>query len=323
MKAIVVREFGEPDVLRIEEVPNPVPGASQVLVRIKSVGVNPVDTYIRRGAYARKPALPYTPGADAGGIVETTGANAAAFAPGDRVYVTGTSAGPFGTYAELAVCNLDQVYTLPDRVAFEQGASIGVPYGTAYRALFHRAQARPGETVLVHGGSGGVGTAAIQLARAAGLVVYATAGTDAGLELATAQGASSVFNHRAPGYSGQMLEATGGRGFDVILEMLANVNLNADLGLLALRGRVVVVGNRGTVEIDARQTMARDADIRGMTLFNTSPADMAEIHAAIGAGLREGTLRPVVGRTFPLADARVAHEAVLSPGALGKIVMVV
>lgn len=322
MKAIVVHAFGEPEVLRFEDAPDPAAGPGQVLVRIRAAGVNPVDTYIRRGAYARKPSLPFTPGADAAGVVEALGPDVAAFSVGDRVYVTGTTAGPFGTYAERAVCQLAQVYALPDRVTFPQGAAIGVPYGTAYRALFHRAQARPGETVLVHGGSGGVGTAAIQFARAAGLVVFATAGTDAGRDLATAQGASQVFNHRAPDYAAQMLGATGGRGFDVIIEMLANVNLNTDLGLLAPRGRVVVVGNRGTVEIDARQAMARDADVRGMTLFNTSQPEMAEIHAAIGAGLREGTLYPIVGREFPLADARLAHEAVLSPGAHGKIVLV-
>jgi NADPH:quinone reductase len=321
VKAIVVREFGEPDVLRLEDVPDPVPGGGQVLVQVRAAGVNPVDTYIRRGAYARKPALPFTPGADAAGTVAAVGPDAAAFAVGDRVYITGTVAGAYGAYAEMAVCNVTQAYPLPDAVSFEQGAAIAVPYGTAYRALFQRAQARPGETVLVHGGSGGVGTAAIQLARAAGMVVFATAGTDAGLDLATAQGAAHVFNHRAPDYSARIMAATGGRGLDVILEMLANVNLNTDLGLLATRGRIVVIGNRGTVEIDARQAMARDADIRGMILFNTSPAEMAEIHAAIGAGLREGALRPIVGRTFPLADARLAHEAVLSPGAHGKIVL--
>ena len=321
MKAIVVREFGDPDVLRLEDVPDPSAGPGQVVVGIHATGVNPVETYIRKGAYARKPALPFTPGADAAGTIAAVGPGVEAFAVGDRVYITGTAAGAYGAYAEMAACDMSQVYPLPDGVTFQQGAAVGVPYVTAYRALFQRAQARPGDTVLVHGGSGGVGTAAIQLARAAGMVVFATAGTDAGLELATAQGASQVFNHRTTDYAQHILAATGGRGVDVILEMLANVNLNRDLGLLAARGRVVVIGNRGTVEIDARQAMARDADIRGMILFNTSPAEMAEIHAAIGAGLREGTLCPIVGREFLLADARLAHEAVLSPGAHGKIVL--
>jgi NADPH2:quinone reductase len=321
VKAIVIREFGEPDVMRVEEVPNPAPGPGQVLVRVRAVGVNPVDTYVRRGAYARKPRLPYTPGADAAGIVQAVGTGVSRVAPGQRVYITGTVAGAYGACAELAVCDPAQVHPLPDSVSFEQGAAVGVPYGTAYRAIVQRAEARPGETVLVHGGSGGVGTAAIQLARAAGMVVLATAGTERGLAHLAAMGAAHGFNHNTPDYTDRIMDATAGLGVDVILEMLANVNLNRDLGLLARKGRVVVIGSRGAIEIDARQAMARDADIRGMILFNTSPADMAEIHAALGAGLANGTLRPVVGREFALEDAPLAHVTVMSPGAHGKIVL--
>ena len=323
MKAIVVREFGDPTVMRVEDVPNPEAGPGQVLVQIRAVGVNPVDTYIRKGAYARKPALPYTPGADAAGTVKAVGAGVTALSPGQRVYIIGTIAGASGACAELAVCEPAEVHPLPDALSFEQGAAIGVPYGTAYRALFHRAEARPGETVLVHGGSGGVGTAAIQLASAAGLVVMATAGTDRGLAHVTAQGSTHAFDHRAADHVDQIMAATGGRGVDLVLEMLANVNLNHDLGMLARKGRVIVIGNRGTVEIDPRQTMSRDADIRGMTLFNASASEMAEIHAALGAGLHNGTLRPVVGREFPLAEAPAAHDAVMAPGARGKIVLTV
>jgi NADPH:quinone reductase len=321
VKAIVVREFGEPDVMRVEEVPNPAPGPGQLLVRVRAVGVNPVDTYIRKGVYARKPKLPYTPGADAAGVIKALGTGVTHFVPGQRVYLIGTIAGAYGACAELAVCEPAQVHPLPDSISFEQGAAVGVPYGTAYRAIFQRAEARPGESVLVHGGSGGVGTAAIQLARAAGMVVLATAGTERGLAHLTAQGAAYAFNHRTMDYAERIMEATGGRGVDIILEMLANANLNRDLGLLARQGRVVVIGSRGTIEIDPRQTMARDADIRGMILFNASPAEMAEIHAALGAGLANGTLRPVVGREFALEEAPLAHAAVMSPGAHGKIVL--
>jgi NADPH2:quinone reductase len=321
VKAIVVREFGDPDVMRVEDVPNPAPGPGQLLVRIRAVGVNPVDTYVRKGAYSRRPKLPYTPGADAAGVVQAVGHGVAHVVPGKRVYIIGTVAGAYGACAELAVCEPAQVHPLPDSVSFEQGAAVGVPYGTAYRAIFQRAQARPGEWVLVHGGSGGVGTAAIQLARAAGMVVLATAGTDRGLAHLAAMGAAHGFNHNTPDYTDRIMEATEGRGVDVVLEMLANVNLGRDLGLLARKGRVIVIGNRGAIEIDPRQAMARDADIRGMILFNTSPADMAEIHAALGAGLANGTLRPVVGREFALEDAPLAHVAVMSPGAHGKIVL--
>lgn len=321
MKAIVVREFGDPTVMRVEEVPTPAPGSDQVLVRLRAAGVNPVDTYVRRGVYARRPHLPYTPGADGAGTVHAIGARVTRFAPGDRVYVTATVAGPYGSYAEYAVCDPAQIHPLPHNVSFAQGAALGVPYGTAYRALMQRAAARPGETVLVHGGSGGVGTAAIQMARAAGMTVLATAGTREGLKLAADLGATHAFNHTDADYTDRILAATGGAGVDVILEMLANVNLNRDLAMLARFGRVVVIGNRGTVEIDPRQAMSRDADIRGMILFNTPPEDMAEMHAAIVAGLRDGTLKPVVGRELPLEEAPRAHDAVMAPGAHGKIVL--
>jgi NADPH2:quinone reductase len=200
---------------------------------------------------------------------------------------------------------------------------MGVPYGTAYRALFMRAAARPAETLFVHGATGGVGIAAVQLARAAGLTVIGSGGTERGLELVRHLGASAVVNHKEPNYLEQVMRATNGRGVDVILEMAAHINLDKDLGLLSPRGRVVVIGNRGRVEIDARQTMARDAAILGMTLFNVPPPELASIHAALVAGLANGSLNPVVGREMPLSDAPRAHEAVMEPGALGKIVLVV
>ena len=163
--------------------------------------------------------------------------------------------------------------------------------------------AKPGETVLVHGASGGVGTAAVQLARAHGLRVFGTAGSDEGLKLAREQGAHEVFDHRAPDHFEQIMKATGGHGVDVIVEMLANVNLGKDLTILAKGGRVVIIGSRGRVEINPRDTMQRDADVRGMVLPNTPPAELASIHAALVAGLENGTLRPVIGKEFPLAEA--------------------
>jgi NADPH:quinone reductase len=319
MKAIRVNEFGGPEVLKTEEVPEPKPSAGQVLVRVRAAGVNPVDTYIRGGAHAVKPRLPYTPGLDAAGEVEAVGEGVTRFSPGQRVYTAGSLT---GTYAELALCEESQCHVLPERVTFAQGAGVFTPYVTAYRALFSRANARPGETVLVHGASGGVGTAAVQLARAAGLRVVGTAGTDEGRRLVAEQGAHEVLDHRAPDYLEQLGGLTGGRGVDVILEMLANVNLDKDLGALAKGGRVVVIGSRGTVEINPRQLMTRDASVLGLTLFNASAEELLSIHAALGAGLEAGTLRPVVGRELPLAEAARAHEEVLKPGAYGKIVLI-
>ena len=210
---------------------------------------------------------------------------------------------------------------LPDRLSFAQGAAIGVPYGTAYRALFQRAVAAPGETVLVHGASGGVGLAAVQFARAAGLRVIGTAGSEQGMELVRQQAAHQVVNHKNPRYRDSIMEFTEGRGVDVILEMLANVNLSHDLSLLAQGGRAVVIGSRGAVEIEPRELMKRDATMLGMMLFNISPHELASAHSAIAAGLEQGTLRPVVSRQLPLAEAVSAHHAILETSSMGKIVL--
>lgn len=320
MKAIRVHEFGGPEVLKLEEVPDLQAGPGQVVVQVHSVGVNPVESYIRTGTYANKPTLPYTPGADAAGVVAAVGEGVTRVKTGDRVYTSGSLS---GTYAEQTLCTEPQVHLLPDNVSFEQGAAIGVPYCTAYRAAFVRGGARPAERVLVHGASGGVGTAAVQLARAAGLVVVGTAGSEAGLKLVKEQGAHHVVNHSATGYLDELMRLTGGPGFDLILEMLANKNLAADLGLLAKKGRVVVIGSRGTLEINPRDAMSREADIRGVLLMGTSEQESREMHAALRAGLEDGTLRPVIAEKIPLAEAARAHELVMKPsGALGKIVLV-
>jgi len=322
MKAICVRRTGGPEVLTLEDLPDPVPGEGQLVVRLHAAGVNPVDVYIRSAAQGRNPVLPFVPGLDGAGVVEALGPGVAGVAIGDRVYLSGTAPAPLnGTYAERALCTTAQVHPLPAHVRFGQGAAVNVAYATAYRAIVDRADARPGERVLIHGGSGGVGIASIQIARAMGMTVLATAGTERGRALVVEQGAHHVFDHHARDYLAGILAATGGRGVDVIIEMIANVNLDKDLGLLAHHGRVVVVGNRGRVEIDARQTMGRDAAILGMTLMNATPEDRIRIHAALGAGLANGSLKPVVGREFPLAEAAAAHIAVMEAGAFGKVVL--
>ena len=318
MKAIRVKEFGGPEELRLQEVPDLQAGAGQVVVRVMAVGVNPYDTYMRQGTYAVKPALPYTPGSDAAGIVESVGGGVEGIAVGDRVYVGGTLT---GAYAEQTLAEAWQVHPLPSNVTFAQGAGVNVPYATAFRALFQIARAQPGETVLIHGASGGVGIAGVQLARAAGMKVIGTGGTPRGRELVTTQGAHHVLDHHAPDYLDALLKLTGGRGVDVVVEMLANVNLAKDLSVLAAKGRVVVIGNRGNIEINPREIMRRDAAVLGMILWNTSRQDLASIHAGLVAGLENGSLRPVVGRELPLADAAQAHRAVIEPGAFGKIVL--
>jgi NADPH:quinone reductase len=291
---------------------------SQVLVQVHAAGVNPVDTYIRAGTYARRPQLPYTPGSDGAGVVAAVGGGVSAVRPGGRVFLSGSIS---GTYAELALCTPQQVHSLPEDATFAQGAALGVPYATAYRALFQRGRVQSGETVLVHGASGGVGTAAVQLARAVGIRVFGTAGSPEGRELVRGLGAEHVFDHNDSAYREALLNATDGNGVDCILEMLANVNLGEDLRLLAPGGRVVVIGSRGSVEINPRDAMMRDADIRGMVLPNTSPSDLAAIYRSLGEQLAAGQIRPAIGREFQLASAADAHRAVMAPNARGKIVL--
>jgi NADPH2:quinone reductase len=319
MKAIRVHQFGDPEVLKLEEVPTPKPAAGQVLVRIHAAGVNPYETYMRAGTYALKPPLPYTPGSDGAGVVEAVGEGVQKVRPNDRVYTGRTVS---GSYAEYALALEEQVHPLPAKVDFKQGAGIWVPYGTAFHALYHSAKAHASETVLVHGASGGVGIAALQIGRAMGLRVLGTAGTPRGVEIAKREGAHQVFEHRKSGYQEEILQATGNRGVDIVLEMLANVNLSHDTKLLANNGRVIVIGSRGEVTINPRELMGRRASIRGFTLWGITPGEEADIHAGLFAGLENGTLRPVVGKELPLAEAARAHKEILEPGAGGKIVLI-
>jgi len=319
MRAIRVTEFGEPEVMRLVEEPVPAIGNGELLVRIHAAGVNPVDTYIRAGTYARKPALPYTPGIDGAGLVQTVGTGVTHFVPGDRVYVSGSIS---GTYAEFARCILDDVHPLPAEISFEQGAAIGVPFATAYYALFVRGEARANQTVLIHGASGGVGSACVQLAQARGLKVFATAGSERGRELVRRLGATAVFDHTENGYL-QAIEAAsaGDDRIDLVIEMLANRNLAHDLRLVGAGGRVVIVGSRGPVEINPRDIMSKNADVRGVMLFGVDRELLRHIHADLHELLASDAVRPVIAHTFPLEEAAEAHRKIFAGGAEGKIVL--
>ena len=319
MKAIRVEAFGGPEALQITQVDTPKPAANQVLMKVKSVGVNPMDTYIRAGAYADKPSLPFTPGKDCAGVVEVVGSDVSKFKAGDRVF---TARALNGSYAEYAIVECDSVHNLSSSLSFQQGAALGIPYLTAYRGLFHKGGAKPGETILVHGASGGVGIAAVQFARQRGLTVIGTAGTDEGMECVKKAGAHFVFNHRQPDYMKQIVEAIDGVGPDLIFENAAHINLGKDLEILAPFGRVVVVGSRGPIQVNPRDTMRNESSVTGMVLSNASREELKESHAAIQAGMEAGWLRPIVGKEFSLAQATAAHEDIINrQGAIGKLVL--
>lgn len=320
MRAIRVAEFGGPSVLKLhDDVPVPTPGRKQVLIRVQACGVNPVETYLRTGSFAWKPNLPYTPGSDVSGIVEAVGDDVDSFQSGDRVFSTSTET---GGYAEYTVAAEDSVYRLPDPLSFNQGAAIGIPYFTAYRALFLKAHCKAGETVLVHGASGGVGVATCQIARAFGMKVLGTAGTPEGQDLVMKCGAHQVFNHREKDYIHRIMEATNGQGVNVIIEMLANVNLSKDLEMLTPGGRVAIVGTRGPVKIDPQVTMLKETSIIGVGLYASTKEEKEVSAAALLAGMESGWLKPVVGPQYTLEQAAKAHDDIIkSPGATGKMVL--
>ena len=319
MKAIVVREFGEPEVMQLEEVPTPQPTGSQVLVKIEAAGVNPVDTYLRTGIHAHAPKLPYTPGKDGAGIIESVGPDVTRFKLGDRVYTAGSVS---GTYAEYSLCRDEDLGPLPDNVSFEQGAGVWTPYATSYRALFQKAAAVVSETVLIHGASGGVGIAATQWAKNAGCRVIGTASSDEGKKLVMDLGADAVFDHTDEDHFGEIHDFADGKGVEIIIEMLANVNLERDFEALAMYGRIVIVGSRGSLQFTPRQAMTKDATLYGMSLFNSNQTYRDEIHGAIYDGLAAGFLSPVVRESIPLGEAARSHREIIDSKALGKIVLV-
>ena len=318
MKAIRVHAFGAPDVLKLEEVTDLTPGSGQVLIRVKAVGVNPVETYVRAGNYGQM-KFPFTPGNDCAGVVEAVAPDVRQFKPGDRVYTNKTST---GSYAQLSLADAFYVHLLPDRATFQQGAGVGTPGGTAYRGLFQRGRGKPGETVLVHGATGGVGTAAVQFARARGLVVIGSSSTDKGRKYALEQGAHHAVDHEITQRLDEVRSFTDGKGFDLILEMAAHKNLATDIPALAKAGRIVVIGSRGKIEIDPRDTMSREADILGLMLFGATPAEHRAMYSALSAALETGVFRPVVGLELPLAEAAKAHTLIAEGEQFGKIVLI-
>lgn len=320
MRAVRVFEFGGPEVLKLQSnVAVPVPKDHQVLIKVHACGVNPVETYIRSGTYSRRPPLPYTPGTDVAGTVESVGDSVSAFKKGDRVFSSNTIS---GGYAEFALAADHTVYALPEPLNFKQGAALGIPYFTACRALFHSARVKAGERILVHGASGAVGVATCQIARAYGLKVLGTAGSEEGQRLALENGAHEVFNHKEVNYIDKIKRSVGDKGIDVIIEMLANVNLSNDLKLLSFGGRVIVVGCRGPIEINPRDTIAKESSIIGVSLFSSTKEEFQQFAAILKAGMEKGWLNPVVGSEYPLEKVVQAHENIIHGSkTMGKMVL--
>ena len=329
MKGIQVCRFGDEKELKVNhDLVLPVQNLedlkpNEVLVKVIYAGINPVDTYIRSGAYAVLPSVPYIPGMDAAGYIEAIGSEVCEenFSLGSRVFITGPGKNS-GSYAEYVKTEQSYVYPLDDRLSFPEGACLGIPYFTALKALMYGAKARKHENVLVHGASGAVGCAAVQIANYVGAKVYGTAGTEKGMEVVANCGAHHVFNHNEEDYEINMKAKTNGEGFDVIIENLANVNLDKDMQMIKKNARIMIVGSRGQVTISPRHLMAPEASIIGMSLWPTTDVQYQKIARVIHNGIISGWVKPIIDKEYSIEDAPKAHHDIIySKGAKGNLIL--
>lgn len=322
MKAIVVHDFGGPEVLKVEDIAEPIPVAGEVRVKLAVAGVNPNEAYTRTGTYSFVPELPYTPGFDGAGIIDAVGAGVTDFAIGDRVFInaSGTTKNT-GTYAEKAVVIASAVYHLPEKLSFEEGASLGIPGLAAYQAIVSRSEVKAEDTVLIHGASGAVGLIAIQIAKALGAQVIGSSSTEEGRQLILNEGADAAINHVKIDQYDDIYAVTDGKGPDVIIEMLANKNLETDLNIINKFGRIIILGSRGKIEIDPRHTMGKGTDIRGMSSAYLTDQQKRDSFKDILRFVEEGKVKPLVGDRLDLDQARQAHEIILDKKGNGKLVL--
>uniref|UniRef100_A0A1B6EYR4 Enoyl reductase (ER) domain-containing protein n=1 Tax=Cuerna arida TaxID=1464854 RepID=A0A1B6EYR4_9HEMI len=322
MRAVLIRSTGDESVLNVETIPVPEISSNQVLVEIHAAGLNPVDTYIRGKKFGYDPKLPVVLGGEAAGKIVKLGKQAEnKYKVNDHV-ICCLQAPNYGGYAEYAACDVTKLIPLSNSLSFSQGAAVYVPYFTAYKALVARCKIQPKELVMVHGASGGVGVAAVQIAKAYGAVVAVSAGSDAGLKLLGDLGADVIVDHREDGHLQKALAKTGRPGFDVIFENRADLNLGSDLAALGEGGRIAVVGSRGTVEVDPRNFIRTEGTVLGVHLQKTTPEEFVEFSSALVAGMEKGWLKPVVGKEYSMDEIRQAHtDLIKAHGAYGKMVL--
>ena len=323
MKAVRVHEFNMDVPMRVDEVEDARPAPGEVLIKAGAVGVNPVDLAIRaaKHPYAKLVTPPYIPGAEAAGEIIALGDGVEGWRIGQRVY--GRAMG--GSYAENVRLVADATAELPDAYSYEEGACITVAFYTAWNALVIKAQAGPGETVLVQGGAGGVGMAAIQLAKRLGCRVFTTVSSDAKAKFCKDMGADETINYREEDFAERCMELTGGRGIDVVVELCACDNFDKDLDAIRVDGKIIVIGT-GTgegpgAEFRVPAVMTKDAVVLGLAVVNLFPK-MPELVRRFTPLLREGAFRVNVDKASSFEDANEAHDYVLEGQFLGKVVLV-
>ncbi len=315
MKAIRVHQTGDVKVLQYEEIAIPEPKQDEVLIRVNAAGINPVDAMYRDGRIPT--SLPFTPGSDCAGIVKAIGSDVHHLKVGDRVFAGSVIQ---RSYAEYMICHPSFVFRLPENISFVQGAALYIPYFTAYRALIRHGKLQKGETVVTHGATGGVGIAAVQLAKVLGANIIATAGTDYGRELLKSIGVTQIIDHRNPGHYDDFMKLTNKKGVDVLLE-IASGFFRSDIEVMAPFGRIVsIVG--GVFELPVHELMHKDVSITGMDVFNTPDDEKKEIGAWLTAQLEKDSFSPIIRKEFPLSEAAKAHELLAKPGAAGKLILI-
>jgi NADPH2:quinone reductase len=322
MKAIQIHKFGGPEELILEEVRDPVPGPGQLLIDVKAAGVNPVDTTFRSGAHplAKSMKLPWIPGIDVSGVVAAIGESVKGFEIGDSVFGPAASGG----YAEKALLPAFKAAKLPQKFNFLEGASLPVVLYTAYYALIYQAEIRPGETVLVHAGAGGVGSMAVQIGKAAGARVITTVSSKEKADFCKKLGADVVINYKEEDFATICLQQTEGRGVDAVIEMVASENLDSDFQALKKFGRLVILGAGTGKEPSALVNFpvfySKNIVIKGMSLMNADNV-FEEMVPRIGQLLEEGKIKAAIAASFPLEDAAKAHEYLLKGKFCGKVAL--
>jgi len=323
MKAVRIHEYGGPGALVYEDVETPSPGPGQVLVRVHAAAVNAVDAAVRSNAFPTPRQPPKILGSDGAGVVEAVGANVQEPAPGQEVFFTGLGVGSEGTYAEYALIAPVQAVRKPTGLSFEEAAALGVAFTTAWYGLVRRAGLQAGETVLVQGAAGGVGSAAVQLAHARGARVLAVVGGDDDARLVRELGADETVDRHQSDVVAEVRRLTDDKGVDVILELVVSANLAADLDMIVRGGRIACIGGgpSPTAELPTGKAIGVDAALLFGNSGNAGRAGTAETLTEIARLVEAGALRPVIGQVLPLSRAREAHE-LLAGHHVGKIVLV-
>lgn len=323
MRAVVVDHPGEADVLRVAAVPDPVAGADEVLIRVASAGLNRADLLQRRGFYPPPAGASEILGLEVAGVIDSVGAGVRDWSPGDRVMALLEGGG----YAELARVRATQIVRVPDELALLDAGGVPEVFITAHDNLFTRARLQPGEAVLIHGGAGGVGTAAIQLAHAHGCRVIVTAGSAAKVHACLELGADGGINYNTEDFVVRTLDETGDHGADVVLDVIGAAYLERNIDALAGDGRIVVIGMQGGThaELDIGMLNRKRGSIIATHLRNRPPAQKADIVAAFARdvvpALAAGTMHPVIERVFPLHEVAEAHRLLESGAVIGKVVL--